>query len=54
MRQIESSLKRLQTDHPDQLMIHDVQSMADPEILRSFKPLPRERMEVLAQELTPF
>jgi len=29
MRQIETSLKRLQTDHLDQLMIHDVQSMAD-------------------------
>lgn len=29
MRQIETSLKRLQTDHVDQLMIHDVQSMAD-------------------------
>lgn len=29
MRQIETSLKRLQTDHFDQLMIHDVQSMAD-------------------------
>ena len=29
MRQIETSLKRLQTDHVDQLMIHDVQSMTD-------------------------
>lgn len=29
MRQIETSLKRLQTDHLDQLMIHDVQSMED-------------------------
>lgn len=29
MRQIETSLKRLQTDHLDQLMIHDVQSMDD-------------------------
>jgi len=29
MRQIETSLKRLQTDHLDQLMIHDVQSMTD-------------------------
>jgi predicted aldo/keto reductase-like oxidoreductase len=29
MRQIETSLKRLQTDHLDQLMIHDVQSIAD-------------------------
>jgi len=29
MRQIETSLKRLQTDHLDQLMIHDVKSMAD-------------------------
>ena len=29
MRQIETSLKRLQTDHIDQLMIHDVQSMDD-------------------------
>lgn len=29
MRQIETSLKRLQTDHLDQLMIHDVQTMAD-------------------------
>jgi hypothetical protein len=29
MRQIETSLKRLQTDHLDQLMIHDVQSVAD-------------------------
>lgn len=29
MRQIETSLKRLQTDHLDQLMIHDVQSMSD-------------------------
>lgn len=29
MRQIETSLKRLQTDHLDQLMIHDVQSMVD-------------------------
>jgi hypothetical protein len=29
MRQIETSLKRLQTDHLDQLMIHDVQSLAD-------------------------
>ncbi|NEW83374.1 MAG: aldo/keto reductase [Mariniphaga sp.] len=33
MRQIETSLKRLQTDHLDQLMIHDVQSMADVEKL---------------------
>ncbi|MCK9412900.1 MAG: aldo/keto reductase [Prolixibacteraceae bacterium] len=29
MRDIEDSLKRLQTDHLDQLMIHDVKSMAD-------------------------
>jgi len=29
MRQIETSLKRLQTDHFDQLMIHDVKSVAD-------------------------
>jgi len=29
MRLFEESLKRLQTDHLDQLMIHDVQSMAD-------------------------
>jgi uncharacterized protein len=29
MKQIETSLKRLQTDHLDQLMIHGVQSMAD-------------------------
>lgn len=29
MRQIETSLKRLQTDHLDQLMIHDVRSMED-------------------------
>lgn len=29
MRQIETSLKRLQTDHLDQLMIHDVQTLAD-------------------------
>jgi predicted aldo/keto reductase-like oxidoreductase len=29
MRQLETSLKRLQTDHLDQLMIHDVQSMDD-------------------------
>jgi hypothetical protein len=29
MRQIETSLKRLQTDHLDQLMIHDVQTMVD-------------------------
>jgi len=29
MRDIEESLKRLQTDHLDQLMIHDVKSMAD-------------------------
>jgi predicted aldo/keto reductase-like oxidoreductase len=29
MRQIEISLKRLQTDHLDQLMIHDVRSMED-------------------------
>ncbi|BBE20239.1 aldo/keto reductase [Aquipluma nitroreducens] len=29
MQQIETSLKRLQTDHLDQLMIHDVQSLAD-------------------------
>lgn len=29
MRLFENSLKRLQTDHLDQLMIHDVQSMAD-------------------------
>lgn len=29
MRQIETSLKRLQTDHLDQLMIHDVKSIED-------------------------
>lgn len=29
MRQIETSLKRLQTDHLDQLMIHDVQTLDD-------------------------
>lgn len=29
MRQIETSLKRLQTDHLDQLMIHDVTTMED-------------------------
>lgn len=29
MRQIETSLKRLQTDHLEQLMIHDVQTLAD-------------------------
>jgi aryl-alcohol dehydrogenase-like predicted oxidoreductase len=29
MRQIETSLKRLQTDHFEQLMIHDVKSLAD-------------------------
>jgi aryl-alcohol dehydrogenase-like predicted oxidoreductase len=29
MRQIETSLKRLQTDHLDQLMIHGVESMSD-------------------------
>ena len=29
MRQIETSMKRLQTDHFDQLMIHDVRSMED-------------------------
>ena len=29
MRQIETSLKRLRTDHLDQLMIHDVQTLAD-------------------------
>ena len=29
MRQIETSLKRLQTDHLDQLMIHDVRTMED-------------------------
>lgn len=29
MQQIETSLKRLQTDHLDQLMIHDVKSMED-------------------------
>ncbi len=29
MRQIETSLNRLQTDHLEQLMIHDVQTMAD-------------------------
>jgi len=33
MRQIETSLKRLQTDHLDQLMIHDVRSMEDVEKL---------------------
>lgn len=33
MRQLETSMKRLQTDHLDQLMIHDVQSMADVEKL---------------------
>ena len=34
MRQIETSLKRLQTDHLDQLMIHDVKSMEDVTKLR--------------------
>lgn len=34
MRQIETSLKRLQTDHLDQLMIHDVRSMEDVDKLR--------------------
>lgn len=29
LRQFETSLKRLQTDHLDQLMIHDVQTMSD-------------------------
>jgi predicted aldo/keto reductase-like oxidoreductase len=33
MRQIETSLKRLQTDHLDQLMIHDVRTMEDVEKL---------------------
>ena len=33
MRDIEDSLKRLQTDHLDQLMIHDVKSMEDVSIL---------------------
>ncbi|MBN2814157.1 MAG: aldo/keto reductase [Bacteroidales bacterium] len=33
MRQIETSLKRLQTDHFDQLMIHDVRTMEDVEKL---------------------
>ena len=33
MRQIETSLKRLQTDHLDQLMIHDVTTMDDVEKL---------------------
>jgi len=33
MRDIESSLKRLQTDHLDQLMIHDVKSMEDVSII---------------------
>jgi uncharacterized protein len=33
MRQIETSLKRLNTDHLDQLMIHDVQTMHDVEKL---------------------
>lgn len=27
---------------------------SNPEILRSFEPLPQQRMEELAQELTPF
>ena len=33
MRQIETSLNRLQTDHLDQLMIHDVRTMDDVETL---------------------
>ncbi len=33
MRQIETSLKRLRTNHLDQLMIHDVQTLADVEKL---------------------
>lgn len=33
MRLFENSLKRLQTDHLDQLMIHDVKTMEDVEIL---------------------
>jgi uncharacterized protein len=32
-KQVEESLKRLQTDHVDMLMIHDIQSMEDVEII---------------------
>lgn len=54
MRLLENSLKRLQTDHLDQLMIHDVKSMEDVELISQKGNLIDVLHQLKEQGLTKF
>lgn len=54
MRQIESSLKRLKTDHLDMLKIHDVQTMADVSKLSEKGNLIEMLIRLKEQKITRF